>query len=118
MKAMILFIATFGVLSASAQPLPSLPLGRRTLATEGTQEGEGPGVGSVTDTLRLTLDDCITMARRQSVDALAPRHRDTVVEGEAEGVRLCGHGKMAKCGEKYKYCFHNTLYDTKRVPKR
>ena len=56
MKAMILFIATFGVLSASAQTLPSL-------------QGEGSGVGSVSDTLRLTLDDCITMARRQSIDA-------------------------------------------------
>ena len=53
---MILFIATFGVLSASAQTLPSL-------------QGEGSGVGSVSDTLRLTLDDCITMARRQSIDA-------------------------------------------------
>ncbi len=56
MKAMILFIATFGVLSASAQTLPSL-------------QGEGSGVGSVSDTLRLTLDDCIAMARRQSIDA-------------------------------------------------
>ncbi len=56
MKAMILFIATFGVLSASAQTLPSL-------------QGEGSGVGSVSDTLRLTLDDCIVMARRQSIDA-------------------------------------------------
>ena len=56
MKAMILFIATFGVLSASAQPLPSL-------------QGEGSGVGPVSDTLRLTLDDCIAMARRQSIDA-------------------------------------------------
>ena len=41
MKAMILFIATFGSLSVSAQ----------------------------TDTLRLSLDDCIAMARRQSIDA-------------------------------------------------
>ena len=56
MKAMILFIATFGVLSASAQTLPSL-------------QGEGSGVGSVSDTLRLSLDDCIMMARRQSIDA-------------------------------------------------
>ena len=54
MKAMILFIATFGVLSASAQTLPSL---------------QGAGVGSVSDTLRLSLDDCIMMARRQSIDA-------------------------------------------------
>ena len=29
----------------------------------------GVGVGSITDTLHLTLDDCIMMARRQSVDA-------------------------------------------------
>ena len=43
-------------LAALAQPLPSL-------------EGEGSGVGSVTDTLRLSLDDCIAMARRQSIDA-------------------------------------------------
>jgi len=41
MKAMILFIATFGSLSVSAQ----------------------------TDTLRLSLDECIVMARRQSIDA-------------------------------------------------
>ena len=41
MKAMILFIATFGSLSVSAQ----------------------------TDTLHLSLDDCIAMARRQSIDA-------------------------------------------------
>ena len=41
MKAKILFIATFGHLSMAAQ----------------------------TDTLRLTLDDCIAMARRQSIDA-------------------------------------------------
>lgn len=41
MKAKILIIALFGVLTASAQ----------------------------TDTLRLSLDDCITMARRQSIDA-------------------------------------------------
>ena len=27
------------------------------------------GVSAQTDTLRLTLDDCITMARRQSIDA-------------------------------------------------
>ena len=56
MKAMILFIATFGVLSASAQTLPSL-------------QGEGSGVWAVSDTLRLSLDDCIAMARRQSIDA-------------------------------------------------
>ena len=41
MKAKILIIALFGVLTASAQ----------------------------TDTLRLSLDDCIAMARRQSIDA-------------------------------------------------
>lgn len=41
MKAKILIIALFGVLTASAQ----------------------------TDTLRLSLDDCIMMARRQSIDA-------------------------------------------------
>jgi len=54
MKAMILFIVTFGALNAAAQPLPS---------------HQGEGVGSVSDTLHLSLDDCITMARRQSIDA-------------------------------------------------
>ena len=43
-------------LAALAQPLPS-------------HQGEGPGVGSVSDTLHLSLDDCIAMARRQSIDA-------------------------------------------------
>ena len=45
--------------SLLAQPLPSL-------------QGEGSGVGSVSspaDTLRLSLDDCIALARRQSIDA-------------------------------------------------
>ena len=67
MKAMILFIATFGVLSASAQTLPSLQGERLRVGDQ--RSGMGSGVGSVSDTLRLTLDDCIMMARRQSIDA-------------------------------------------------
>ena len=67
MKAMILFIATFGVLSASAQTLPSHQGERLRVGDQ--RSGMGSGVGSVSDTLRLTLDDCITMARRQSIDA-------------------------------------------------
>lgn len=56
MKAEILIFLTLGVLHAAAQPLPS-------------QKAEEPAAKAATDTLRLSLDECIAMARRQSVEA-------------------------------------------------
>mgnify|MGYP002856436271 CR=1 FL=1 len=55
MKSFFILLVLFPLV-VSAQSLPS-------------HLGEGSGVGSVTDTLRLFLDDCIAMARRQSIDA-------------------------------------------------
>ena len=93
MKAMILFIATFGFLPTIAQPLPSLqgegcPKGgvgsvtsmpqTELLTPPQTPPLQGRGAAAHTpvavsgfpaDTLFLSLDDCITMARRQSIDA-------------------------------------------------
>ena len=80
MKAKILIIALFGILPAIAQPLPShqgerLRVGdqrsgaRPVVACYRRDARMGSGVGSVSDTLRLSLDDCIAMARRQSIDA-------------------------------------------------
>lgn len=67
MKAKNLLILTFGLLPAMAQPLPSHQGERLRVGDQ--RSGMGLGVGSVSDTLRLSLDDCIAMARRQSIDA-------------------------------------------------